>query len=93
MGRRLTRAQRDAKAKRLDRCGPTGKVRYRSENAARESLKTLRGQRRTDPARGERRAYKCWSCAGWHLTKQAYGEPRGDHSRELPAPDPEPKEA
>lgn len=86
MSRRLTRAERDAKAKRLPRCGPTGKVRYKSQGAAREALKALRRLRKTEPIHEERRAYRCWGCGGWHLTRQEYGAPRGDNSRELPAP-------
>jgi hypothetical protein len=88
MSRRYSRAERaKKKAHRLDHCGPTGKVRHRSEGAAVATLKQLKRQRTTDPQRGERRAYKCWGCGGWHLTKQEYGAPRGDVSRELPPPE------
>lgn len=87
MSRRLSRAERAAKAKRRERCGPTGKVRYRTEGCAREALTELKRQRAVDPLRDERRAYRCWGCGGWHLTKQPYGAPRGDVSRELPAPE------
>jgi hypothetical protein len=42
---------------------PTGKIRYRDELAARIALAKLQ---RAD--RGQRRAYRCPPCRGWHLT-------------------------
>lgn len=56
----------------MDRCGPTGKVRYRSLNAAVVQKGVLRrlGAKTRDPRRQEQRAYRCRHCLGWHLTKQ-----------------------
>jgi hypothetical protein len=55
---------------RLDRCGVTGKVRYRSVGAAVVSLRRLSAQAATHDHRRERRPYHCWRCLGWHLTSQ-----------------------
>jgi hypothetical protein len=51
-----------------DRCGPTGKVRYRSARAADDALAVI--TENGDPRHQERRTYACELCAGWHLTKQ-----------------------
>lgn len=55
-----------------DRCGPSGKARYRSEGAAFEALRDLWRKRDEGlrPRRHERRAYRCPLCAGFHLTSQ-----------------------
>lgn len=52
-----------------DRCGATGKARYRSRGAAEATLTAL--QQTQEPRRHERRAYECVSCGGWHLTSKA----------------------
>lgn len=44
---------------------PSGKQRYRSEQEARRSIRSLRGQ-----GRGECNAYRCPDCRNWHLTSQ-----------------------
>jgi hypothetical protein len=76
MSRRLTRRQRAAQRKR-EKCGPTGKRRYRTAGAASRALEDLAAIR-PDPHRREQRAYPCDGCGGWHLTKQLRGVLRGD---------------
>jgi len=71
--RRRRRGYRDT----IDRCGPTGKRRYRSEGAARHALTAL-APIRPDPEHREQRAYPCNGCGGWHLTSQARHAMRGD---------------
>jgi hypothetical protein len=62
----------DPKRERFDHCGPTRKVRYRSEGAAEARLDELRvmGRVGLDLHRREARAYECIKCGGWHLTSQ-----------------------
>ena len=66
------RARVDPKA---DRCGPTGKRRFRSAAAAGIALETARTHA-ADPTdaraerRRERRIYHCRQCDGWHLSSQ-----------------------
>lgn len=72
--RRLRHA-RPPGAPHIDRCGPTGKHRYRSIGAARLALELIQetaDQRLTE--RREARWYHCWYCNGYHLTSQAKGE-------------------
>ncbi len=47
-------------------CPIKGKIRYRTENAARAALVgiVIRGNRK------ERQVYACPACKGWHLTSQ-----------------------
>jgi hypothetical protein len=47
---------------------PTGKFRYRDAIAARMALATVRHQDKSYRPKLERSAYRCPSCAGWHLT-------------------------
>lgn len=54
----------------------SGKKRYSDQSAAEASLARIRRRR---PYRGERRAYLCIGCHGWHLTSQ---------NRTTPAPSP-----
>ncbi|MEV4257264.1 hypothetical protein AB0J52_29255 [Spirillospora sp. NPDC049652] len=51
------------------RC-PTGKVRFRDRIAATLALATIQHQGRQDRDKAETRAYRCPTCAGWHLTSQ-----------------------
>jgi hypothetical protein len=54
-----------------DRCGVTGKVRYRTSVGAMEALTALLEMQ--DPRHHECRAYgPCVFCAGYHLTSQWY---------------------
>lgn len=48
----------------------TGKLRYRDRIAA---LLTLDRLDNLDPARREKRAYRCPLCRGWHLTSKPKG--------------------
>lgn len=50
---------------------PSGKTRYRDELAARMVLAKTRAPGRRSSGREERRAYRCWQCAGWHLSSKA----------------------
>jgi hypothetical protein len=47
-------------------CASKGKVRYDSEEGAREGARELRGKRGD-----ELRPYECNGCGGWHLTSMA----------------------
>jgi hypothetical protein len=69
MSRRL---RTDPNRERFDHCGPTGKVRYRSEGAADVKLEELRVKVSAglDHRRHEARAYHCIKCNGWHLSSQ-----------------------
>lgn len=46
---------------------PTGKLRYRDRVAALLALGRIDD---IDPRRGEKRAYRCPRCRGWHLTSR-----------------------
>jgi hypothetical protein len=46
----------------------TRKVRYTDNLAARIALAAI--ERKTNRAGGERRAYRCQHCRGWHLTSR-----------------------
>ncbi len=57
----------------MNRACPTGKIRYRDRIAA---LLAIASTRRTDGpkrAKGEKRAYRCPQCHGWHLTSSRRG--------------------
>jgi hypothetical protein len=58
---------------KTDRCGPTGKRRFRSAAAAAIALEIAQANAadphdRRAPRRREQRAYECAYCGGWHLT-------------------------
>jgi hypothetical protein len=54
------------------RCPATGKRRYRDHK---EAVRAVQGARRSREEGNHRamavRAYRCWTCQGWHLTSQA----------------------
>lgn len=52
---------------KIGRCGPTGKVRYESHDAAFDGAYRLLEAK---PQVKELRAYRCNLCAGWHLTSK-----------------------
>lgn len=57
-----------------DRCGPTGKARYRTEAAAVRALAVIQRDTADEPTprHRESRAYgPCDGCGGFHLTSQA----------------------
>lgn len=56
------------------KCSMNGKVRYRYRKDALEALLNIRivSSLKNLDGRNERRAYKCESCNGWHLTSQKY---------------------
>jgi hypothetical protein len=60
-------------AKKVVRCGVSGKRRYRTAAAAQLALDEIRAQRVANPSvrRSERRTHACVFCGGWHLTSQA----------------------
>ena len=51
----------------------TGKVRYRDRIAATYALAVI--QRREKERRREKRAYRCDTCNGWHLTSRSPARP------------------
>lgn len=55
--------------KRAAAC-PTGKLRYRDQIGAKFALARIDD---ADPKRREKRAYRCPSCRGWHLTSKPKG--------------------
>lgn len=60
-----------------DRCGATGKVRYRSRGAAREALVSTKRAANfdADHRRHERRIYPCVNCGGFHLSSKEWVPP------------------
>ncbi len=48
---------------------PSGKVRYHDRIKAQLVLASIRKKHERRP-KGERRAYECPKCHGWHLTSQ-----------------------
>jgi hypothetical protein len=50
-----------------DRCGYTGKIRFRSHEATLECIAAIFERNRTKES--SLRAYKCNLCGGWHMTK------------------------
>jgi hypothetical protein len=60
------------KTVRKDRCGPSGKLRYRTRNAALLALAATIAARLLPHGtrRRERRVYHCILCNGWHLTSK-----------------------
>lgn len=59
-------------AKKVHRCGITGKRRYRTAAAAQLALDEIRALRANQPTarRSERRIHSCVFCGGWQLTSQ-----------------------
>jgi hypothetical protein len=79
-GERMSRERKFIRAAkrvppRVERCGPSGKRRFRSASAAAIALEDARAHA-TDEAdprahrRRESRTYRCVYCSGWHLTSQ-----------------------
>lgn len=52
------------------KCPTTGKVRYLDRIAAQLALADIQRQDRTSRPKGEKRAYYCKACQGWHLTSR-----------------------
>jgi hypothetical protein len=46
------------------------KRRYRDRIAAQLALSTIQTKDKTDRDKTERRAYRCPTCKGWHLTSK-----------------------
>jgi hypothetical protein len=67
----VTLNRRQKPGKPVDRCGPTGKRRYGSEEAALDALESTQAKAAAgETRRHELRAYKCARRGGgWHLTK------------------------
>lgn len=60
---------------KVDRCGPSGKRRFRSAAAAAIALEDAKGHASNETdvrahRRRETRFYECVYCSGWHLTSQ-----------------------
>lgn len=73
----------DTQAPHTDKCGPTGKVRYRTRAAALIGLgETQQAAEEGDHRRREERAYHCKQCDGFHLTSKPFDPPPAlDRSR------------
>jgi hypothetical protein len=67
-----------------DRCGATGKVRYRTRGAAQQALVSTKRAANIDAdhRRHERRIYPCINCNGFHLASTAWVPP----SERVPIP-------
>lgn len=69
MKRRMKPRELREKMPAKERCGPTGKWRYRSPGAAEEALvKVEEAAKLGDARRREKRHYWCIHCDGFHLT-------------------------
>lgn len=56
---------------RVEKCGPTGKLSYRTEGAAHAAIELAHETAAVDARRREQRAYPCKYGPHWHVTSEA----------------------